>query len=178
MKSFKVIFWAIFLATMGIYAAMLVWTLPSIQQEAGGLVPFDLRPTGYTYEEAMAFILSLSENGRKLYLGPQRWLDIIYPAGLALTIGLAIAALVPLTKVWKFLFAIVAVPGMCFDYLENGAVRSLLLTTPDTINATAVETASRYTVLKSVFDTAAFVVLIAMLILWFIRRLRLARRLN
>ncbi len=172
MKSFKIVFWAIFLATMGIYAAMLIWTLPTIQREAGGLVPFDMRPTGYTYEEAMAFILSLSEYGRKLYLGPQRWLDLFYPVGLALTLCLAIAALVPLTKVWKFLFAIVAVPGMCFDYLENSAIRYLLLTTPDSINAAAVETASRYTILKSVFDTVAFVVLVTMLVLWLIRRFR------
>ncbi|MCO6185128.1 hypothetical protein [Rhizobium sp. L1K21] len=175
MKTAKIIFWSLFVVTMGLYATMVFWTLPSIQTEAGGLIPFDLRPMGYSYEDALVFLSQLSESGRTLYLGPQHTLDLLYPLCLASCLALAIAMLVPNTKVWKFLISLVAWPGMLFDYLENGAVKKLLVTPVDEIGHGMVTAASTFTLLKSVFDTIAFVTLLFLVLLWLFR-LRAARR--
>lgn len=169
MKTTKIIFWSIFVVTMGLYATMVFWTLPEIQAEAGGLMPFDLRPLGYSYEEALAFLTELSERGRNLYLGPQHTLDLLYPLCLAASLALSIAILVPNTTVWKFLFSLVAWPGMLFDYLENSAVKSLLLTPVAEISHGMVTMASIFTLLKSIFDMLAFLMLLLMLGVWVYR---------
>ena len=38
--------------TLGVYATMILWTLPRIAAEAGGLAAFDMRPAGYALDVA------------------------------------------------------------------------------------------------------------------------------
>ena len=73
-------FWLTFAATIVVYAIMVVWSLPTITASADGQVPFDLRPLGYSYDEARAFLLALSDEGRHFYTAVQHRLDHIYPA--------------------------------------------------------------------------------------------------
>ena len=47
MKSRRAAFWTLFAATVIVYAVMMMWSLPIIATQAGGLTPFDLRPAGY-----------------------------------------------------------------------------------------------------------------------------------
>ena len=54
--SLKRAFWVVFAAMVLVYCAMVLWSLPIIMKDANGLMPFDLRPGGYTTEDARAFL--------------------------------------------------------------------------------------------------------------------------
>lgn len=169
----RLIYWTIVVLTLGVYATMLMWTLPAISAAAGGLTPFDMRPGGYSLEEAKAFLGALSPGGRALYLGPQHWLDLAYPLLLATFTGWSILNLLP--KIWLRRggwLALLAIPGMIFDYMENGAVAAMLAADPDTLSPQLAATASRMTVLKSVFTSLSLTVLFVLFAYWLWRRWR------
>lgn len=168
--SLRAIFWLVFAATLGVYLVMLVWTLPAITAAAGGLAPFDLRPSGYTLDEARAFLAALTSDGTTLYRNVQQRLDIAYPVLLAATLVMAILLLSP-AGLGRWLLAATALPGMVFDYLENASVAAMLDGGAAALTPELAAAASRWTVLKSVFSTLAFVVLLAFLGLWLYRRL-------
>ena len=157
-------FWALFAVTMAIYALMVLWTLPGIAADAGSPA-FDMRPAGYSHAEAQAFLGGLTDSGRSIYEGPQRVLDLAYPALLALVlswsafwathdrapaIGLAICAL--------------ALLGMCADYAENAAVARMLTAGADGISEAQVGWAARFTLVKSGATTLAMVALLLMVV--------------
>ena len=171
MKTIKIALIISVTISLALQTAMKVWTLPEISDAAAGLAPFDLRLTGYSHEDAMRFLLAISPTGRNIYLGPQHLLDLIYPASLALSVGLAIYLLGPLTRVWRAIFALAVLPGMVFDYRENIWVTRLLKTNPADITAAMVESASSATVYKALFDTAALMLLISFILLWIFRRI-------
>jgi hypothetical protein len=54
MKRIRMTAWIAFAIAACIYGVMPVWTLPAISQAAGRLPPFDIRPAGYSLEEAQA----------------------------------------------------------------------------------------------------------------------------
>ncbi|MBX3577687.1 MAG: hypothetical protein KF723_10780 [Rhizobiaceae bacterium] len=173
MKLLSRLAWLSFGAMLAIYGVMVGVTLPRIAAEAGGLLPFDLRPLGYSHEEAVDFVRALSATGRDIYLTIQHRLDIAYPALLSLTLALAIVLTAPRGWGWmRWLVAIVvAVPSAVFDYLENAAVGQMLNTSPSLIRPEVVETVSLWTVLKSATGAAAMVFVLLMLIGWLYRRI-------
>ncbi|TNB48479.1 hypothetical protein FF124_09155 [Martelella lutilitoris] len=172
MQRMRMTAWIAFAIAVCIYGAMTVWTLPAISQAAGGLMPFDMRPGGYSRGEAQAFLAALSPQGRAIYLGPQQRLDLVYPAALALTLGIALYLLAPFNRFWKGLLAMIPVLGMVFDYLENAAVRAMLLVGPSGLQPGQVETASLLTTAKVIFDSAGYGLVLVFLILWALRRWR------
>ena len=164
-------FWLVFAATLAVYATMLIWTLPSIMEAAGGLAPFDMRPLGYSYDEASEFLTALSDDGRSLYLDVQHWLDLFYPALLAATLVLATVLLT--APGWlRWALVVPALLGMVFDYLENFAVGRMLETAAEGLAAELVSEASRWTVLKSGFTTVSMVTVIGLLAIRLIARRR------
>lgn len=176
-KMKRLAFWILFAVTLAVYAVMLVWTLPAITAAAGGLPPFDMRPGGYGFEDAQAFLAALSAEGRTLYLGPQHMLDLAYPALITLTLFFAIASLLP--GRWGALRWVVALPALAiavFDYLENMAVTAMLEAGPDRLTPDLVATASGWTVLKSGVSTVVMSALLLVLLVhaarWAMRRLR------
>lgn len=170
-------FWALIAATVAVYLAMVLWTLPRITGEAGGLLPFDLRPTGYSFDDARAFLAALSPEGTSLYLGAQHSLDSAYPALLAATLFFAILMAAPRRPaVLRTVMAMTAVPGMMFDYLENGAVARMLNLGTAGLTPEAVAGASRWTVLKSGFTSLAMLLLLVLLALSLSTRLFAALR--
>ena len=101
MRAGNILYGLVFLAGAGVYAAMLLWTLPAITEAAGGLMPFDMRPFGYTHTEALNFLAALTPDGLALYLGPQAWLDRAYPALLGLFLAWSFLRLGPeRCRVW------------------------------------------------------------------------------
>ena len=154
----RLIFWVLFAFMLGVYLTMAIWSLPGITADAGGLVPFDIRPTGYTYVEAQTFIAALSEDGRDFYLNVQHNLDSAYPALMAVVLVMAFR---PLFRGGLRVAAIVlALAGAGFDYMENAAV-AVMLRAGDNLSEAMVATASRWTVLKSAAVTLALLMLIA-----------------
>lgn len=179
-RILKLIFWPIFIVTMGVYAAMLFWSLPAITAAAGGLTPFDLRPSGYTFEEAKTFLAALPQEANDFYRHTQiAKLDTAYPGLLALTLFLAIGLLAQnWLKLWGWALAPIAIPGAVFDYMENVNVRLMLFLGPDNINAEIVERASSRSEAKAMFTTIAMTVLLILLIMWVIRWVRHKRAQN
>lgn len=146
-------YWLVFAATLAVYLAMVGWTLPGIAAAAGGLMPFDLRPAGYGPQEARAFLAALGDPGREIYLGPQRWLDAIYPALLAVVLGGAVLGLVR-RRAPRAVLLLAIFGGMAADYVENMHVASLL-TAEGAISDQAIARASRATQVKSALTGVA-----------------------
>lgn len=159
----KLAYWAVFAATMAIYATMLIWTLPSIAENAGGLVPFDMRPTGYSPDEARIFLSALNETGRSLYLGTQHTLDLVYPMLLAIVLSGGVVALIANWKLRGVLYLAILL-GMFADYTENTFV-ALMLEYPGPVPDKLAGFASMATVIKSALTGFAMVVLIGALAL-------------
>lgn len=149
-------YWAVFGLSLTIYLAMVLWTLPAISAAACGLRPFDLRPFGHTPDEARLFLDCLTVSGRELYLGPQKWLDLVYPLTLALVLAGAARALIVSGPIRIAVLLAVCV-GMLADYAENLLV-ARLLTATGPVADDAVIAASRATVVKSVLTGLAMVV--------------------
>ncbi len=75
------LFWC---AAMLVYILMVFGSLADIERITG-VRAFDMRPTGYTYTDALAIISALGEEGRRVYLTMQIPLDTVYPALLAIS---------------------------------------------------------------------------------------------
>ena len=105
--------------------------------------------------------------GIDFYLSVQHTLDSIYPALLAATTFFAIVLIAPRRwGIWRFVIALIAVPGAVFDYLENAAVSAMIAAGPSGITEADVATASLWTALKGGFTTVSFVVLLVLLAMW------------
>ncbi len=85
------LFWLL----VGVYATMVVWSIPLLSKDAGGLEIFDMRSGGYSFEEARAVLAALSPEGVVFYETIQHRLDGIYPVLLAATLGWSILRLSP-----------------------------------------------------------------------------------
>src|SRR5690606_33168618 len=146
----RLAFWFLAGATIVVYLFMVLFTLPYIQGQAGGLAPFDMRPAGYSFEEAKAFLAALSPEGLAYYLGPQHWLDLFFPGLIAATLYCALVVLLRpyLGSNGRFVAALAALVAI-FDWLENSAVAAMLNAGADAVTQEMVATASRWTLLKS-----------------------------
>ncbi len=58
----------LFAATNVVYGFMLLYSIPAVMHYSDGLPLFDMSPSGYHYQDAMALLTSLGEQGRHLYL--------------------------------------------------------------------------------------------------------------
>lgn len=161
----KAAFWLLAGATIAIYLVMVLWSLPYISAQAGGAVPFDMRPTGYTFDEARAFLAALSPEGNSFYRDVQHRLDLFFPGMLAATLYCAIAALLPARlKSWRYVLPLPTLLVAAFDWSENAAVARLLAAGADAITPEMVAEASRWSMLKAGASTVVYTVLLILLI--------------
>ncbi len=168
-KSLKRAFWFTVFATVAVYITIVAWSAPTISGHANGLRMFDLRPTGYDFQESEAFLSALTDEGRIFYLSVQHRLDIAYPALLAITTMWAFLLLLPRKKL-ALLALLLPVCVMVFDYLENLAVAVMLHSGTQNLTAEMVSRASGYSVLKSGFTTASMSLLMVLVLLRIYRR--------
>lgn len=158
--TLRAAYWISFAAALAVYLCMVLWTLPTISQAAGGLAAFGLRPTGYSEAEARAFLTALTEQGRALYSGPQRLLDLAFPVLLALVLIGAIRTF--FTRPWvRSLLIAVAVFGMLADYWENNLVTTLLA---GEVSAAQIAAASQATIVKSIASGLVITVVVLALL--------------
>ncbi|UYV38589.1 hypothetical protein N4R57_05920 [Rhodobacteraceae bacterium D3-12] len=157
-------------ATAGIYLAMVVWSLPYVTAEAGGLMPFDLRPFGYSVQQAEAFHNALSDEGRLFYLNTQLLLDLFFPPMLALCFILI--AFVFWQNLARWVIIALALLTLTADYTENVLLAQILTHfDPDLV----IE-ASFWTKLKSGSTTLTLGLIIVMLSVGIWRRKRAETR--
>ena len=159
------IFWTIVAIAVIDYLVMVVWSLPYIANQAGGLMPFDVRPTGYSLEEAKAFVGALSTKGNVFYLSMQHMLDTVFPIMEAIAVGWGIFMLMPESRgVVRWVAVIPAIAGMVFDLLENRQVGVMLTTGAGDLTAEIVSRGSMFTITKSILVTVSFLILASLLL--------------
>ncbi len=153
MTVWRFLYWVIFTATGVVYGIMIFSTLPAISEGAAGLMPFDMRPFGYTSTEAQAFLDALTEEARAAYLGPQRRLDSVFPALFGLSLIGAYIVLIPRRDLRRGLI-LVAIGAVAADYVENARV-ALMLSHDGVVPGAVVSAASQATVIKSILNAIA-----------------------
>ncbi len=146
-----------FVLAMSLYLIMVLGPLAQLEAIAG-LAPFDMRPGGYSRDEAEALIAALGENGWRIYLNTQIPLDMIYPGLLGLTLFIA------LTRVasglggvlgWAMLsLRWLAVLAALADYAENLMI-VIMLTNNGAPDAGQVASASAASMAKAGLTTLA-----------------------
>jgi hypothetical protein len=169
----RVALWSWVAVTIALGLAMSLWTLPRIAEGAGGLVPFDLRFTGYSGDEARAFLAALTPVARDLYLGPQRVLDMIYPVMLSALLALALwRSTRGQAPALRMGLAAVAVAGGAVDQVENTIVARLLRDDADLATDGRVALASAATMTKSALTGVAVIAIVALSAMKFAARRR------
>lgn len=162
-RGLRLAFWATVLATVVTYIAIVAWSAPTISEQANGRSIFDLRPTGYTFEEAKAFLDALSDQGRQFYLSVQHRLDFAYPALLAITTIWAYHLLLVPRRL-ALLASLLPLSVWILEMKENAAVATMLHADAQTLTAELVGRASFYTALKSGLTTASMSLLLLLII--------------
>ncbi|MGJ7921693.1 hypothetical protein [Neobacillus sp. LXY-4] len=178
--TFKV--WLLFLIlSQTIYIIMQTYTIPRISDEAGGLLIFDMKPLGYTYEDAYKFLSQLSEKGYKLYTHVQLPLDILFPILNGITGLCTFILLIRLYNKVKnksdlYLFspfskATLTLPliAMLFDYMENMMI-FVMLSYQSAVPKMVVYVADIFTIIKSmstsIFYIISFIIFIISCVTW------------
>ena len=150
----KTLYWALPLVTLATYGVLLGYVTPQLVADAGGGLPFDLRPLGYGVAAARGYLSALSPAGVDLYLGPFRLTDTLLP--MLVTASLCL----PLWRRGQFWFLPALTYGL-FDLAENLAVARLLHTGPE-VEVQAVALASGLTQAKfAALAVAAVLALVA-----------------
>jgi hypothetical protein len=161
--------------TLAVYLTMVLSTLPAVGRFAPGKVLFDLSFAGYSYEYAVSLLEALGPDGRSMYLYRQLPLDFIFPGLFAISSPLLLTwvfskSYAPGSRI--FYFCVIPFLGGIFDYLENICIIQMLRSYPAVPHG-LVNVSSTFTILKSVFTTVYFVLLLAGIIkVYKIRRAR------
>lgn len=164
-----------FIPAMAVYSLMLLNTIPQVEQYAPGMKLFDLSPSGYSHHDALELLATLGVQGRDIYLYRQIPLDLVYPGVFAVSCCLLLAWLFGKSlspESGMFYLCFIPLAAGLFDYLENICIVQMLLAYPDVTGPT-VATASTFTILKSVFTSAFFLLLIVGAVLFWKKKRRL-----
>jgi hypothetical protein len=149
-----------------IYLLMVNITLAHIEA-VSGLIPFDMRPLGYSHADALTLLGALGADGRAYYLSHQIPLDTVYPALLALTLMGAICWIGQRLPSRTLVRAGVALSlgAAAFDYAENLAICAMIWNGP-TPSVPLVFAASAATIAKSVLTSLAVSLTLLLGVMW------------
>jgi hypothetical protein len=159
-----------------LWGVMVFWTLAYLRRTAGGLAPFDLRPFGYTPQEARALLYALSDIGRAYYADVQLQLDTAYPALYAISRALLLFWVTAPGRTAERPFpiaarlALLALPlaTAWFDYFENEGIAAMLAAGPQASDE-LIERASFWTRAKSLVGLATELVCVILAAVAFVR---------
>lgn len=163
----------LFVLTNLVYGFMLLVSIPKVMQFSDGMKLFDLMPMGYSVEYAGSLLENLGTEGRNAYLYNQLPVDFIYPFLFGVTYCLLIAYLLNRLNSLKaeyFYLSLLPVLAGMLDYMENLGIVNLLVSYPNFSDA-SVHIAAFFTVMKSLFSTVSFSVLIVIVILLLFKKL-------
>jgi hypothetical protein len=168
---------AVLLAASGLlWAVMFFGPLAHLSRLAGGVSPFDIRPKGYSYVEARAFLEALGEQGRAYYASPELILDAFYPPLYAVSRGLALWWLTMPGRVRRAPLpmwvrcTLIAVPILMasLDVIENGCIAVMLWTWPHLSNG-VVEISSLATQVKIIAGALTETLMAGLAVVWLAR---------
>ena len=152
---------SLFAMTMLVYITMLSYSIPLVSAFAPGLPLFDLSPAGYSFSYANELLAALGAEGRDTYLNTQLPLDFIYPGLFSIAYSLMLIWLLgKLTNASSKFHYLAVFPFLAglFDYAENILIIKMINSFPE-VQASIVELASIFTLLKSTFTMVFFIVL-------------------
>jgi hypothetical protein len=161
-----------------LWAVMFFGTLAHLRDMAGGLAPFDVRPLGYSYDEARAFLAAIGEQGRAFYLKPTLVIDSFFPPVYAASHALALWWLTAPGRVraaeikplWRWtLVSLPVVVAILDGVVENVCIAQMLWTWPD-LSPRLVELASIDTRAKLVVGAVTEISLAALAVAALLRR--------
>lgn len=151
---------ALCVVSAAVFIAMTALEFLYFRQLSGGLPSLDLRLTGFTPDEGMAWLTSLGRRGSEIILV---WhyltFDLLFPALLSVTLVSVILALGRRVRVLRALpaelqavFALILVlPYTCSDYAQNLAVARLLSdflsANPDSLSLASTLTVTKFALL-------------------------------
>lgn len=146
-------------ASAAVYLTMITITLAHLET-VSGLRPFDMRPAGYSPEEAANLLNRLGTSGRDYYVRNQIPLDTLYPALLSLTMIATFSWLGKRKSNSKLVSLGIAlsVGTALFDYGENLGIATMIWDWPN-IPDHIVIASSIATITKSVLTTLSVIFL-------------------
>jgi hypothetical protein len=159
-----------------LWGVMVFGTLAYLRRVAGGLEPFDLRPFGYTPEEARALLHALSDIGRAYYADVQLQLDTAYPALYALSRALLLfwvtapgrTAERPLPLPARLALLALPLATAWFDFFENEGIAAMLAAGPQASDE-LIERTSFWTRAKSLVGLATELLCVILAAIAFVR---------
>ena len=152
----------LFVITNLVYVFMLLVTIPKVMGFSKGMALLDMMPSGYSSEYIHTLFTTLGNKGREVYLFNQIPIDMIYPVLFGISYCLLLAfVLNKLNKLNTILFYGCFFPLIAgiADYMENFNIIAMLTNYPNISSPIATMTNS-FTILKSVFTTIYFVILL------------------
>lgn len=156
-----------------LYGYMLLISIPKVLTFSGSMKIPDLMPLGYDPEQILSLFGKLGEKGRNTYLFEQIPVDLFYPFFFGITYCLLIAYLlqkVQQLKAEPFYLCLIPLIGGLFDYLENFGIIHMLVDYP-VISIAVIHTTAFFTVLKSLFSSISFIIIIVLLLIVGYRKL-------
>jgi len=164
------------IVSFALWGVMVFWSLAYLRRTAGGLEPFDLRPFGYTPEEARALLFALSSIGRNYYADVQLQLDTAYPALYAISRGLLLfwltapgrTAARPSLRRTRLPLLTWPLVTAWFDYFENEGIAAMLAAGPQAGDELIART-SFWTRAKSIAGLATELMCIILAAIAFVR---------
>jgi hypothetical protein len=167
---------ALLVASGLLWAIMFFGPLAHLSRLAAGLKPFDIKVTGYSYDDARAFLERIGDQGRAYYLNPELVVDAMYPPLYAISRGLALWWLTMPGRIrdarlpLKFRYALVAVPIIMasLDLFENGCIALMLWTWP-VLSHRLVEVSSLATQVKIIAGALTEVLMGGLAVIWLMR---------
>lgn len=163
----------LFILTNVVYVFMLTVSIPKVMSYSGGMKLFDMMPMGYDPEYAYALLEKLGAGGRNAYLYYQIPIDLVYPFLFGITYCLLMAYLLDKLDRFKsetYYLCILPLFAGLFDYLENFGIIDMLVHYPQ-LTDKVIQTATFFTVLKSLFSTISFTVVIGLLVILGLKKL-------
>lgn len=154
------------LLAIAVYSQMITTTLPRLEA-VSGLIPFDMRPLGYSVDEAMQLLDALGAPGRSYYLTHQLPLDMAYPALLAVTLVSMLCWLgmrVQRPVLLRF-GIIISVLAAGLDYAENLGIIGMILHWPD-VPVGLIWLSSAASISKAMSTSVAVLICVALAVNW------------
>lgn len=162
-----------FVLSSVVYFTMIFFTIPKLTDFANGLQIFDMKPNGYSFAYAKELLGNLGKSGRSFYLFRQLPLDLLYPFLFMMSNILILSFF--LKKIGKleswFLLVLFPIIAGIFDYLENFGLIYLLTSYPK-ISEIGVRIISTFTVIKSLFTSLYFVILLFVLAILIFKKIK------
>lgn len=153
------------LVTFSTYGVLVGVGVANLTFDHAGLKPFDLRPLGYTLEDAQIYIALLTPELVALYSGFLRRVDTVFSLLMGLWLGWCLWGVTRRLHPWsRVILLVVPASFTVMDLCENALISEMVQKNVSAVGADLVSMASSYTITKFVMLSVAFGLLLTMMV--------------